>query len=368
MRIGVNARTFSVSQPGGEGQASMKLISELVNISNNDFEFIIFGHKNIKSKFSNKNVNVVNKMYFINSQLYGLIYEQTALNYLVRKYNIEILLCPSANGFLLKLDNKVKTLVWIHDVDSLYKFVRKEYRYYSKLRYPLVSRSAYKIITVSNFSRDEIHKLVKVPLSKIEVIYNGIDPFFLSDAKGEKVENLPEKYILFVGSAIPRKNLRGLITAYELIKDKINESLVIVGPWKKSLYKLMFGDIKLKNFDRIKILGFIKQSELKYIYENASLFVFPSLYEGFGLPPLEAMACGTPVVASNVSALPEILGDAAHYVNPYDIEDIAKGILKVLNDDSYRKELIKKGKKQAKKYTWEKAATKLKTLIEEIAR
>ncbi len=360
VRVGINARTFSVSEPGGEVQSTIKLFSKLIEISNNDFEFIIFGNEKIKSIFPNN--EVIDEGFFVNSQAFGLIWEQTMLRLLVKKFDIDVLLCPSANGFFIK-SNNVKSVVWIHDMNAFYEWMNPYYRLLTRIRHPSVAKSADVIVTVSNFSKGEIQRLLNIPGLKIKVVYNGIDEYFLSNTRKINCKfDYPEKYILFVGSAIPRKNLKRLILAYRRIKDKIDEYLVIIGPKNKRV----FGNVNLEDDEKIIVKGFVSKEELKYAYENASLFVFPSLYEGFGLPPLEAMACGTPVVASNTSSLPEVLGNSAHYVNPYSVESIADGILKVLDDDSYRKELVRKGLKQVKRYTWKKAAEDVLNIIKNL--
>lgn len=360
VRIGINARTFSVSEPGGEVQSMIKLFSKLIEISSNEFEFIIFGNEKVKSIFPDN--EIISNGFFVNSQIFGLIWEQTMLRLLVKKFDIDILLFPSANGFFIK-SNNVRSIVWIHDMNAFYEWMNPHYRLLTRIRHPSVAKSADVIVTVSNFSKGEIQRLLNIPESKIKVVYNGVDEYFFSNTRKDSCKfDYPEMYILFVGSAIPRKNIERLILAYRRIKDKIDEYLVIIGPKNKRV----FGNVNLEDDEKIIIKGFVSKEELKYTYENASLFVFPSLYEGFGLPPLEAMACGTPVVASNVSSLPEVLGDAAHYVDPYSVDDIATGMLKVLDDNSYRKELIRRGLKQVKRYTWKKAAEDVLDIIRDL--
>jgi glycosyltransferase involved in cell wall biosynthesis len=172
--------------------------------------------------------------------------------------------------------------------------------------------------------------------------------------------NLPEKFILFLGTIEPRKNIVGLIQAYSQLKIKNyklqNYKLVIAGgkgwrsneiyeEWEKSEYK-----------DDIIFLGYIDNQDKPYIYNLASVFVYPSFYEGFGFPPLEAMACGVPVITSFASSLPEIVGDAGIMIDPYNINDLAEAISKVLSDEKLRNSMIEKGLEQAKKFSWGKAA------------
>mgnify|MGYP000350118574 CR=1 FL=1 len=178
----------------------------------------------------------------------------------------------------------------------------------------------------------------------------------LEDTK--KKFDLPDNFILFVGSIEPRKNLITLLKAYTKLcsKDKDNTPLVLVGfkGWEnKEIMKLID-----KEKSHIKYLGYVEDEELPHVYNLASMFVFPTHYEGFGIPPIEAFACGTPVIVSNVASLPEVCSDAALYINPNDEDDLKDKIETLLNDNTLQKELIKKGLEKVKEYSWEKAAKK----------
>jgi len=158
-------------------------------------------------------------------------------------------------------------------------------------------------------------------------------------------------YLLYVGNAYPHKNLENLILAFRKIKqDNFDLQLVLVGGDDYFYKKLK------KNNNDVIFTGFIKDEDLNVLYNNAALYVFPSLYEGFGLPPLEAMKRGVPVASSNATCLPEVLGDAAIYFNPLDVDDMAEKIKKALLDEGLRKNLIQKGFEQIKKYSWQKMA------------
>jgi glycosyltransferase involved in cell wall biosynthesis len=180
-----------------------------------------------------------------------------------------------------------------------------------------------------------------------------------------KYPSLPEKFILSVGSLEPRKNLSGLLQAFGQMKSRWGKEfkLVLAGlqGWEN---KTIWEQIQQLG-DDVLYLGYVPITELGKLYNLASLFVYPSFYEGFGLPPLEAMACGCPVVVSNAASLPEVCGEAAHYVNPYEVESIAAGIEKVLRDDAYRKDLIGKGLARTEQFTWEKSAREHLRVFEE---
>jgi glycosyltransferase involved in cell wall biosynthesis len=196
-----------------------------------------------------------------------------------------------------------------------------------------------------------------VAKSKIDVVPNGVDEIFLSDYRGTPAE-VPDDYLLYVGGMHERKNVGGVLEAYFQMKDSgmISHDLVLVGPGEKRAYEPANVDrTTIEQRDDVHVMGFISPQELKFVYRNADVFLYPSRYEGFGIPPLEAMASGTPVVASNVTAMPEVLGDAAVLVDPEDIDALASATQKLL-DENERSKYIARGKKQANNYTWERAA------------
>jgi glycosyltransferase involved in cell wall biosynthesis len=227
------------------------------------------------------------------------------------------------------------------------------------------------IIAVSQNTKQEIIKYCRVPATKVFVSLEGVNSRYRKIdslsllAQAREKYNLPERYILFVGTLEPGKNLTRLLEAFCQLKQKnrLPHKLVIVGAygWGKDLKLLDAGrgSIRLRRFnfaDEIIFTGYVPEEDLPFLYNAAELFVFPSLYEGFGLPVLEAMACGTPVIASNLSSLPEIVGDAGLLINPYDINEIAAAMAKVLNDKDLQTELISKGLKRVQEFSWRKSA------------
>jgi glycosyltransferase involved in cell wall biosynthesis len=180
---------------------------------------------------------------------------------------------------------------------------------------------------VSEFSKDELVSTLGVDPERVSVVYNGIDDRFFDDTPGDPIDT-PEQFVLYVGAMNPRKNVSGLVEAYRRIRDDIKEELVLVGPRNKDIFE----SLEVEEADDVHMPGFVSQEELVYLYDEASVFVYPSFYEGFGLPPLEAIARGTSVVASDRTALPEVLGKAAEYVDPDDTASIASGIQRVISE------------------------------------
>jgi len=223
------------------------------------------------------------------------------------------------------------------------------------------------IITGSEFSKKEIMERTTFSSEQIKVIYHGIDhTLFKQYEKPSLSFNLPKKFIFSVGSIEPRKNLLGLLNAYNLLDEtyKKEYSLVLAGfkGWEnKEIMSLIE-----ENQQYIEYLGYITDDELVMTYNKASLFLFPSFYEGFGLPVLEAMACGTPVVCSDSSSLPEVGGNAVVYCDPYCEEDIKKKMELVLDDEDLQKQMIEKGLVRAKEFSWEKSAQEHMKVFQEV--
>lgn len=232
-----------------------------------------------------------------------------------------------------------------------------------------IERSS-RIITISEFVRQEIHELLHFSLDKIAVI--PCAPSLHNEAvpAGSVLQRygIRRPYLLYVGTIEPRKNLARLLKAYERLKAEagIPHQLVLVGGsgWNnEEIYSTAKG---LSCANDVIFTGFVSAEEKNTLYKNAAAFVFPSIYEGFGISPLEAMHFGCPVITSDAASLPEVVGDAARLINPYDETSIAEGIFSVINNDEYAQHLIRKGYQQEKKYTWDASAEKLKLLCKEV--
>lgn len=223
------------------------------------------------------------------------------------------------------------------------------------------------IITGSKYTKQEIVEKLDFSEEKIKVIYHGIDHtlFKVYETHLTAIE-VPSQFILSVGSIEPRKNLLGLLKAYILLDEKIKKEYPLILTGFKGWENKEIMKIIEQNREYIQYLGFVSDEALADLYNRANLFVFPSFYEGFGLPPLEAMACGTPVIASQTSSMPEICVDAAIYCDPYDEKDISKKIMLVLQDTSLQQSLIRKGLSRASKFTWERAAKEHLAVFQEV--
>ena len=251
-----------------------------------------------------------------------------------------------------------------------------------------------RIIAVSSATRRDIHNVVGVPEDEVRVVYNAPDPRFfehghLADARAagpqaraRESQRILERYqinypfLLYAGNIRPQKNIPRMVEAFAVVRNELQE----IAPQYRDLHLIIIGDtiskypsvrravIQSRVEHCVRFLGFVPFDTLRAFYELATGFLFPSLYEGFGLPPLEAMAAGTPVLVSNVSSLPEVVGDAAIRVNPENVFDIARGIKELLLNEKLRAELVAKGHKQAASFSWNYAAQEVIKIYREVAK
>lgn len=223
--------------------------------------------------------------------------------------------------------------------------------------------AADRVLTVSEATKDDLVRRLEIDPRKITVIYNGVSDRFRSlDTPLDNVQEryrLPKRFFLFVGTVEPRKNLARLIEAFERAGRHLEHSLVVVGAkgWKTSPIYRAIETSRVR--DRIQLLGFVADADLPAIYNLADAFVYPSLYEGFGIPIVEAMACGTPVVTSNVSAMPEVAGDAALLIEPLDPHGLAEAMERIVQDGALRNSLRAKGLERAKRFSWDTSAAQV---------
>ncbi len=237
------------------------------------------------------------------------------------------------------------------------------------------ARRARRILTVSETSKADILRYCKVPAERVTVIYNAIDDRLASPPSDEEIEQTRERYqlhgpfALYVGNIKPHKNLERLIEAFHLVQMRGFErlKLLIIGDEISRFPGLRRAVDRFKLHKHVRFLGFVKDRTLAALYQLATVFVFPSLYEGFGLPPLEAMARGTPVVTSNTSSLPEVVGDAAVLVDPYRAESIADGMVQVLSDSTLRAILRERGLARARMFSWRKSVQQVRDVYGEVA-
>ena len=288
-----------------------------------------------------------------------------------RKIDFNLVYTPSQHGFP-NLNNQVIT---IHDLLPLkFKeaFSKQSLSYYHyRFIIPKLLKLSQKVIAVSVNTKNDIVNYYGLSPSSIRVVYNGVDVIadreFLSKDKLMNKFKLSSEYILSVGTSSFRyKNAERLIIAFAKQHALKEYNLVFCGGRPDYISLLKHLATKFNAQERIIFLDYVNEKELFSLYKWARLFVYPSLYEGFGLPPLESMACGCPVIVSNTSSLPEVCGDAAFYVDPNSVEDIERGMEKVLNDKELQTKLIINGFERVKQFSWNKTAQGILNVFEEV--
>ena len=282
-------------------------------------------------------------------------------------------------GYIVPYSIKGKVILTVYDlvVELFPETMEEKNRELLRKEMRRSIKRADHIITISNSAKSELVNVLGISEEKIDIISPGVDYDIFNTRVNAETKSrvkhkysLPDEYILYLGTLEPRKNISTLIKAFIKLKKekKITEKLVIAGKkgWNyENIYKIIYKN----NFENeIIFTGYVDENEKPAIYQMSKLFVFPSLYEGFGIPVLESMASGVPVIVSNTSSLPEVVEDAGILVDPQKVEDIEISIYKVLTNEKLRTELIEKGLEQSKKFTWETSASKLYKIYDKVAK
>jgi glycosyltransferase involved in cell wall biosynthesis len=302
----------------------------------------------------------------------GLWRNHVAIPFALRRQHVDVLHVPHHEAPFF---NPSKLVVTIHDCVHLlfpHEDNSKLHNYRSYLRTKRVVETAKHVLAVSKSTKEDLINIFELPERKISVVHNALDERFAFAHTPEERKQVLERYqlkdpfVLYSGKIRPHKNLHRLIEAFAVLKSELvedekyrNLKLIIIGDELSRHQYLRLTVIRSGAQQDVRFFGFVPYPILRVFYQSAELFAFPSLYEGFGLPPLEAMANRTPVLASNTSSLPEVLDDAAVLVNPENVFDIARGMRSILSDDILRQKLIQKGLEQVAKFSWKLAAQKV---------
>jgi glycosyltransferase involved in cell wall biosynthesis len=368
MRIGINTRSLLGQKMEGFGNYTLEIVKRLAK-AHPEHTFICYFDRPVDPQFS-FGPNVICKSVFPPTRhpfLY-VIWFQWRLKRAIQKDQLDIFWSPDG---MFPLGIKTPILATIHDLNfehfpqDLPKWVAW---YYTKY-FPLFAKAAHKIITVSEATKQDLISSYQIPKEKISVIYNGVNTIYkpLTDKEKEIVQQqlgFKEPYFLFVGSLHPRKNIHRLLQAFQLYaQSEATFQLVIVGAamWKDQSFEIESGLAK-----RIHFKGHIQTETLAKIMAAATAFVYVPYFEGFGMPLAEAMATQTPIIAGNKSCLPEIAADAALYVDPFDVEAIARAMEQLKNDVALQSQLIENGKQRVLAFDWDNAAKKVWQEIQQL--
>lgn len=369
MRIGLDG-TPVWGPPVGQYTYMANLITALLDLPQ-EHDFIVYCRKEIPEVFQKYRDRVEFRMApFANRKLC----EQLAIPYHARKDNLDVLHTCWCRPYLLKGRSvfNIMGLEWrTHPDVPIHSRLNN---WYYKTTIESTCHKADRLIAISQFMKDTFTERMQVPAEKIDVVYLGVnletyrvieEQRYLDSLK--KKFNLPSRFLLFVGALLANKNITRIIEAYKQVCEEEcfrDVGLVIAGDttWNSEpLFELVE---KLGLKDRIVFTGFISEEDKVGLYNLAETYVFPSLVEGFGLPTLEAFACGTPVITANVTAMPEVAGDAAKLVNPLSTEEIAQAMLEYTADENLRLEYREKGLARCQEFTWSKTAENMVKVYE----
>lgn len=365
MRIGIDA-SFAAFEWRGVGKYVVHLVNGLVR-ADTENTYIIYGPRTAFPSISGRK----NAVLLDFTHLPFPLWEQAVLPLRVLWDGLDILHCP-VNTAPLFLSHKVRLVVSIHDVMYLLpasvlpgarSFRQRLGNIYRRMFVPWAARRADRIVTVSEFSRTQIIERLAVDPAKVHVTYEGVEPHTSPPADLctvlSRFEGYPldRGYVLALGASDPRKNTDTVIRVYADVRRRrlIDEVLVIVGLHKWCSWPFYRLALDLGIAEDVFFTDYVPQEKMNCLYQSARCLLYPSLYEGFGFPPLEAMSWGTPVITSNVASIPEVVGDAALLVDPRSSEAIKEALLRVLQDDELRNTLVERGYVQWQKFAWKEA-------------
>ena len=369
MKIGIEGQRLFRKKKHGMDMVALELIKNLQKIDKEN-EYFIFVKPDEDSSVLSETPNF--KIIELDGGPYPT-WEQFALPKAAKKYGCEILHCTSNTAPFF---TDIPLITILHDIiymESGYLKILKSSastyqkfgNVYRKLVVPRIVKKSTKVVTVSHFEKRRIAEFFNIKKENcLEAIYNGVSTHFkpvTDEIELKRVKdkyNLPDKFFFFLGNTDPKKNTKGTLKAFSdfLKQSESDYKLVMLDYDTNELKKILdeIGDKQLIN--HIVLTGYVVNTDLPAIYSLCAIFLYPSLRESFGIPMLEAMGCGVPVITSNTSSMPEVSGDAAHIIDPYKPEEITEGIVKILNNSEYAKDLCKKGIERSKLFSWENMA------------
>jgi glycosyltransferase involved in cell wall biosynthesis len=367
MKIGIMLR--SLSDVGGPGEYTRSLLRALLQLDATNEYYLFLPEASLAERYR----EFPNAHPVVLRTKSKLLFDQLAVPRAIRRYGCDVVINLKHSIPLL---TRAKTIFVMHGADWI-AFPQNYYlfdRLYHKLSLPLFCRKADRIISVSNDATRIAVSRLGLPPAQMATVYHGFRTDFHRVTDAERLARararykLPERFILYVGRIYPMKNVRGLVEAFAKLRDRIPHSLVISGI-KHYKTEADFAAIERYSLhDRVIPTGFVEEDDLPCLYSMAEAFVLPSLYEGFGIPLLEAMACGCPIVTSTRGSCPEVIDGAGVLVDPYNTSEIAEGIFKVLTDQELAAALVSKGYRRVAQFSWDKCARETLDVITAVVR
>ena len=374
MRIGINFHTTDRYISGVE-YYTLGLLKGLLNIDRQNQYFVYTNQSDLvkESVRPAQNLKIIGIKY-LKTRTARILWEHTQLPRLAVKQGLDVLHCPSYICPVHK--SSVPFIVTIHDTIAIDKpqWCKPTNSLYFNCFMKSAAKKASYIISVSKCTADDLKRNFNLSCSEIRIVYSGIDSIFNPNKDSSRCRevrtryHLPEQYILYVGNIEPKKNIWTLLCLQKRLKQKgLPHKLVIVG--KRSWgSRVELDEIsKAIKSNNVVWVGYVNRNDLPCVYQMADVFVFLSLYEGFGFPPLEAMACGAPVVSTTKGALNETIKDAALTVEPFDILQITQSVISMIQDSSLRERHIEKGLKQSRLFDWKRTAKETLSVYQEVS-
>lgn len=372
MRIGIEAQRLFRPKKHGVEIVALELIKHLQQTDKKN-EYFIFVKQDADDACIQETENF--QIIKLPSAPYP-VWEQWILPRAIKKFRLDVLHCTANTAPLFP---GVRTVITLHDVIFLesVSFKGTAYQNFGNLyRRIIVPRAAKgsELVTVSGYEQQNIAKTLNVPASSVEVVYNGVSKMFGPRTDAQQLAQmkakyqLPDSFVLFFANPAPKKNTPNVLTAFAWYCRKYPDSAIklVVTDSSKTYIRQQISELRIEDIlPRLQVMDYIAYNDLPFVYSLATLYLYPSLRESFGLPLLEAQACGTPVITSNISCMPEIAGDAAIFADPYNPGSIGEAIAQALHNDAITKAgLYQKGIDNAKLYSWETAAGKMRAIYE----
>ena len=356
-KIALNG-TYLQQQASGLGVVNRNLISELMKCDR-QFDFMLYSHDdNFQTQYSDRLISVtptVSPDAGLSGHIKRLLWYQI-LKQQLKRQPADLFFSPVHEGIFFP---SIPQIVTVHDLIPLkYPELSPKWKYYYQYALPFLLKKSRKIICVSQYTKQDLVKNYELEPDSVDVVYNGYDRDLFTPQSNPKIlhKYKLDKYLLYVGDMRSYKNLDRCLTAFDRLPDK-DYQFVITGKKDDFFYPQIERQTRqLAARERIVFLDYVPINELPVLYSMAQSLVFASLYEGFGLPVLEAMACGCPVIASTATSIPEVGGDSVLYVDPYDVDEIARTMCRVLQNAELRTSLRQQGLQRAKLFSWEKTA------------
>ena len=380
MKIGIDIRTLMDTHFSGVSEYTYNIVKEILKQdTKNTYKLFYNSGRDIRKrmpKFNAPNAELVVTRY-PNKIFNNIMQRIITWPNIDQLLGVDLFFMPNI-GFI-SLSQETKKIITVHDLSFLrypHFFSYKRRLWHAIIMTKRLLKGFDRIIAVSENTKKDIIELTGIKEEKVTVIYSGVGEEYrkidqnkiqLSFKVIKKRYKLPEKFILSISTLEPRKNIDGLIRAYEKLRlenNSLNNTKLVIAGAKGWKFQDIIKTWKLSKFKKdIIFIGYVDPADKVYLYNLAELFVYPSFYEGFGFPPLEAMASGTPVITSCVSSLPELVGDGATMINPYNITELSSAMGQVLNDKELQNTLIQRGHNIARNFVWEDSACNLLTVI-----